>query len=179
MNQTKCSLLALLLAIALQGCKNMKAAADQKVDFKDGSIPFVLTDQQMLIVSEINGNNDTMLFDIGASSTTIFDPELIQKGQFISSYKISVKLPDDSKIVSQEKIYKVRNPMFSSDNMVLHTITLPKIPCSDGFMRNLMGNKLFRHNKKILLLNFEEKLISVLQETELGSYLSRNKYEEQ
>ena len=172
------NLLFLIVLCTLYNCKNIKAFSDQKINYKSQSEPFILKNNQMLITSKINQTIDTLIFDTGASSTTIFNEKLISEGRHISNFKIGAKLPDNSKIYLQEKIYTIENNFIDSDNIVLKTLNIPEPPCNKSKIKNIFGNNVFRNNKKILNIDFEKLNIGILNSQEVENTLKDNSYVE-
>jgi hypothetical protein len=160
----------------LSSCKNIKAFSEQKIDYKSSKESFVIKNGQMLITTKINQKVDTLIFDTGASSTTIFNENIINEGGFISNFKIGAKLPDNSKIYLQEKKYTIENNLIYSDNIVLKTLNIPKRACSNSQMKDIFGNNVFRRDEKIINLDFEKSNISILDFDESNKLIKDNNY---
>jgi hypothetical protein len=176
-NKNLCITFSFLISLSiLSSCKNIKAYGEQKIDYKSSKESFLIKNNQMLITTKINQKIDTLLFDTGASSTTIFNEEIITDGGFISNFKIGAKLPDNSKIYFQEKKYTIDNNLIHSDNIILNTLNVPKRACSNSQMKDIFGNNVFRRNEKIINLDFEKSSISILDSDESSNLIKDNSY---
>ncbi|MFT3910947.1 MAG: hypothetical protein QM737_16125 [Ferruginibacter sp.] len=182
MSKKLMTLLYMGMLLSLTGCKSMKFSFAENVSVKNTDQKFELVKNQAIITTRLDGKDQRLMLDLGASACVIYDTTVIN--DFYKREKAnfgSAKGAGSGKIKITQVPLSINDNLFSSANKVFTVIDNPAMRSSDlcsleEKIAGLYGANIFSGQKTILLLNMEEKKLCNLTDSAFANEIA-NEYQ--
>ena len=168
----------LLVTISLlASCSSFKNHMKQDMRTTDiKTISFELNKANMMMINVKNkGRELPFLFDTGSHSIYIYDSIMIANSPLAAKWKRKVFLPDMTIVETSERIFDFDIKILKSENIIVHSHVLSSpFTCIDLKYKGILGittfitkDKGYLEDEKIVLLDFENSKITLLEEKEI------------
>ena len=161
----------------LISCNSLKNYMKQDVRTTDiKTISFELNKANMMMINVNNkGRELPFLLDTGSRLTYIYDSIMISNSPLAAKWKKRVFLPDMTIVDTSERIFDFDIDILKAKNKIVksHVLNSP-FTCFDLKYRGVLGidiftiqDKEYHDGEKIVLFNFENSTISLIDEKEI------------